>query len=466
MTVAVEPSLVFADPGELVIGENVRGDARLDKEFIASIRERGVLEPIVAYRDGDGHLVVLRGKRRTMTAVEVGQSRVPVMVVAPPAESDRVVDQVAENDHRAALTSSERVAAFEQLTAFGLSAAQIAKKTARPRAEITAGLKVAGSTVARAATEKLPTLDLRQAGVIAEFDGDKQAVDRLLDAAQRGGFDHAAQRLRDERDAEAAKAKAVDQLLAAGVRVVKAPLYNATAKRLAQLTATVGGDELTDAEHATCPGHAAYVDQYWNSRGKLAWRPAYVCTDPQAQGHVLLYGRYDGASASSTEKTEDEREAARAERRDVIDSNKAWVSAETVRRNWLRAFAARKTAPKSTERFIASSFASCNHAIRSALDYGNVLAHDILGAGDPGTYRERGQAIDALLEGAPDGRAQLVVLVLVLAAYEEGTSKNSWRSVDSGTRQYLRFIEGQGYELSWIELRACGVEPRRDTDDV
>lgn len=39
--------LIEVDPGELVVGANVRLDPRLDKEFVDSIRERGVLEPIV-----------------------------------------------------------------------------------------------------------------------------------------------------------------------------------------------------------------------------------------------------------------------------------------------------------------------------------------------------------------------------------------------------------------------------------
>jgi ParB family chromosome partitioning protein len=40
-----------------------------------------------------------------------------------------------------------------------------------------------------------------------------------------------------------------------------------------------------------------------------------------------------------------ERERARLERRDVIESNKAWRSAEAVRRIWLREFVTRKKPP-------------------------------------------------------------------------------------------------------------------------
>lgn len=57
--------LIDVDPTELVVGTNVRLDPTLDRSFIASIRERGVLEPIVAHCSDGGSLVVKMGKRRT-----------------------------------------------------------------------------------------------------------------------------------------------------------------------------------------------------------------------------------------------------------------------------------------------------------------------------------------------------------------------------------------------------------------
>lgn len=107
--------LEYVDPGRLVVGANVRQTARLGKRFVQSIRERGVLEPIVAYRDAAGDLVVLRGQRRTLGAVEAKRREVPVMVIAEPVDVDRVTDQVSENDHREGLTVAERVDAYEQL---------------------------------------------------------------------------------------------------------------------------------------------------------------------------------------------------------------------------------------------------------------------------------------------------------------------------------------------------------------
>ena len=45
-----------------------------------------------------------------------------------------------------------------------------------------------------------------QAAVVAEFDGDTEALKLLVAAARDGGFAHVAQRLRDARDEAAARA--------------------------------------------------------------------------------------------------------------------------------------------------------------------------------------------------------------------------------------------------------------------
>ena len=79
------------DPTTVQIGDNVRLDARMDKEFVASVRERGVLEPVLLYRAGDGTLTVLAGQRRTLAAQQCGQPTIPALVDdVPPAEVDRL----------------------------------------------------------------------------------------------------------------------------------------------------------------------------------------------------------------------------------------------------------------------------------------------------------------------------------------------------------------------------------------
>ncbi len=51
------------DPRSLLVDVNVRRDAQVDKEFVASVRDLGVLVPIVAVRTGDGAVRVRFGHR-------------------------------------------------------------------------------------------------------------------------------------------------------------------------------------------------------------------------------------------------------------------------------------------------------------------------------------------------------------------------------------------------------------------
>ena len=57
-------SIEHLDP-EALIGDNVRDEVQLDKEFLASLREHGVIVPIIAVRDAEGRTLVREGQRRT-----------------------------------------------------------------------------------------------------------------------------------------------------------------------------------------------------------------------------------------------------------------------------------------------------------------------------------------------------------------------------------------------------------------
>ena len=63
---------VDVDPTSLILGDNVRAAAHLDRQFLASLRQFGVMDPIHATRSEDGTLTVKRGQRRTLGAVKVG----------------------------------------------------------------------------------------------------------------------------------------------------------------------------------------------------------------------------------------------------------------------------------------------------------------------------------------------------------------------------------------------------------
>jgi ParB family chromosome partitioning protein len=455
-------TLVRINPADAVIGTNVRLDPRLDKQFLASIRERGVLVPVVGHLDEQGRFVVLYGQRRTLAAVETGREEVPAYIVESQGDADRLIDQMAENDHRASITSSERIAGFEQLAALGLSAAQIAKRTATKRADVDTALVVASNELATKAVERWDWLTLDQAAGLAEFSDDAEAVKRLTVAAQQGRFEHTLQRERDNREERRLIDEFKAALTAKGVTVIDRPGWDdKTHLRLEQVR--TDGKAVTVEEHASCPGHAAWVsvgvetiydeaddDEEYDEdeeedgpepeRRQVA-RAHFCCLDWRKHGHT------DGWSSSTSkpkaaDMTDAEREKAAAERRDVIDSNKAWKSAEVVRRQWLTTFLTRKTPPKGTGQFIAAAL----------LDrYTDRLTHM-----NTAPLRDKllGGSVDTL-DGVSEPRALVVSLGHVLAAFEGGTGTHTWRNPSPAVTRYLRFLQANGYTLSDVEERAC-----------
>ncbi len=529
---ATSPRMEQLDPTTLLLDRNVRRDAAPDKTLTDSVRDLGVLVPIVAVRTEAG-IRVRYGHRRTHAAIQAGHASVPVWVFdsehgagsVSGSDTDRIVAQWAENEHRAALTDTDRLTAVEQLSAFGVSAAQITKRLKTKRTQVDAALVVAASPLAKKATERYEFLTLDQAATLAEF-GAADAADTLkaLVACAKdspGQFAHLAQRARDDRAARAAQQAARDIITASGVTVLDGPVPSrygpagGPERLLADLT-DPDGQPLTPAGHAACPGHAAHLAVeygYWTpeqaatvrladtepeatgearggdvddegyemesdddddgdgDRERVPWGPrhvaAYVCTDYPAHGHRLRWGHQAGSQAeppASDADAAERKEAARDERKRVIENNKAWTSAETVRREWLTAFLTRKTAPKGTAMFIAVSLAHCPHVLTQALTGSHSLAGVLLGCPDQAGYGRSATGVLGLLDGASERRAEVITLALVLAAYEDATGKHSWRHLDPATAHYLQFLTDAGYTPSPVEQLASGHQPT--TGDV
>ena len=128
----------------------------------------------------------------------------------------------------------------------------------------------------------------------------------------------------------------------------------------------------------------------------------------------------------------------------MLAHNKAWRSAEVVRREWLASFCARKTPPKGAVRFVVESLMRADRPLVAALDRRNTSAGELLG-----------ESL-ALTDSTSDSRAQVVGLGLVLAAYEADTGTHSWRNPSPVTARYLQFLATHGYELAKVERLACG----------
>lgn len=445
------PAVEFAhiDPTTLTIDANVRTTANLGKDFVASIREHGVLTPILAVRQDDGTLYVRAGQRRTLAAVQAGVASIPVRIIDATTDAERIVQQVIENDQRLALPDSDRIAAFEQLSLMGVSPTQIARRLHTKKDAVEGALTVAKSPAAVAATRE-HDLTLDQGLVLTEFEDAPALVEALTQVAvtNPGAFDHTAQRLRDERAEQAAIEALTLTLTDAGVTVIDFPGWDSPViTRLSRLRDSDGA-RLTPEAHATCPGHGAYIANAYDGH-----RPEYVCMDPKVNAHTKddQYGNPRPVSGGAMTDQE------KAERREVVANNAAWRSAETVRRTWLRNLAARKTAPKDAGTFLAHVLATRADDVAHAAAAGHTLAFDLLGLSAPKAtgygYYSRGALTD-LIEAATPARAQVIALTLALAGVEHRTGTHTWRNPSTDVARYLRTLAAWGYGLAEVEQTA------------
>jgi len=97
--------------------------AALD-ELAASIRERGILQPLSVRPHDEGYSIIM-GERRYRAAVLAGLDEVPV-IVRDTSDEQTFLDALIENLHRANLTDEEEGEAFKGLLGQGYSVRRIA----------------------------------------------------------------------------------------------------------------------------------------------------------------------------------------------------------------------------------------------------------------------------------------------------------------------------------------------------
>ena len=250
------PTLEMLDPKTLTIDVNVRKDAALTPAFVASIKEHGVLEPVIAHRKEDGTVHVLMGQRRTRAAVEAERPEIPVMVTESPEEAERIITQVVENIQRSALTEADEADAYHQLSLIGVSAAQIAKKTGRTKITVEDALKAKSTTAGEAALGRGCTIE--EALILAEFEDDPDATEELESVLvdEPDMLLHVTQRLRDKRDIAAACAALIAELEGQGKTIVEDAGHYADEDAL-----YVSAANRADGEPATEDDANAYVIQ-------------------------------------------------------------------------------------------------------------------------------------------------------------------------------------------------------------
>ena len=176
-------------------------------ELVHSLREVGLLQPVVVRAIGDGtRYELIMGERRWRAAREAGFSAIPA-IVRDTGDDDMLRDALLENLHRAQLNPLEEAAAYDQLLQdFGCTHDELAGRIGRSRPQISNTLRLL----------KLPPLVQRRvaAGVLSA--GHARALLGLEDAA-------AQERLAQRIVAEGLSVRSVEEIVSLGGDPVASP---------------------------------------------------------------------------------------------------------------------------------------------------------------------------------------------------------------------------------------------------
>jgi ParB family chromosome partitioning protein len=131
--------LVHVDPHAIVPNPRqprTHFDADDLAELVHSVREFGVLQPVVVRDIGDGTYELIMGERRTRAAREAGLTSIPA-VIRDTADEHLLRDALLENLHRSELNPLEEASAYQQLLSdFGITQEELASRIGRSRPQI------------------------------------------------------------------------------------------------------------------------------------------------------------------------------------------------------------------------------------------------------------------------------------------------------------------------------------------
>lgn len=441
---------VRLDPRTVRIEANVRTTVVVSNDMLKSVKRHGVIIPVLGYYDADGQPVIRDGQRRILATIKAGRASLPAYLVPSKDEKRlRIIQQMIANMYREGLTDADEAAALHELTLDGMTPTMIASELTYKPARVKAALAVAeNETATKAVTQHQLTLD--QAATLIEFDDDAKSVKSLRETAQRnpGDFAHAAQRLRDKRATARQIAELVEGFTSRGITVVPWPhREDKDTVPVSDLTEH-DGTALTPDSYEGRGGYRVAVHEQW---GEI--EVGHFVNDWKKWG--LKKRRANGTAVTPWTDAE------KQERRELIANNKAWDSAEVVRRDWLAGFLARKTTPKNAALFAATALASeaFSGRLREALGDHHATACVLLGV------EYRWGAAHPLTGLAEAGRVNTALLAVVVGALEAGTSRNTWRTPGHADVAYFTALTEWGYALSDVEGIVLGIQPEPVADE-
>lgn len=152
------------------------------EELAHSVREFGVLQPIVVRVLNDGYELVM-GERRLRAAVAAGLQKIPA-IIRDTADDAMLRDALLENIHRAQLNPLEEAAAYQQLLEeFGVTHEELASRIGRSRSQVTNTIRLMNLPVPvqrRVAAGVLSAGHARALLALADRDQQEELASRIV----------------------------------------------------------------------------------------------------------------------------------------------------------------------------------------------------------------------------------------------------------------------------------------------
>jgi ParB family chromosome partitioning protein len=112
------------------------------RELADSIREHGVIQPLIVEDRGDGTYIIVTGERRSRAAALAGLTEVPALIRSY-TDEQRMEVSLIENIQRTDLNPLEEAAAYKQLIDLtGLSQEEVAVKVGKNRSTVANALRL------------------------------------------------------------------------------------------------------------------------------------------------------------------------------------------------------------------------------------------------------------------------------------------------------------------------------------
>jgi ParB/RepB/Spo0J family partition protein len=280
---------------------NLRRELRDVEELADSIRQNGLLEPVLLVPDAespddDSQRFLLVAGHRRHAACAIAKHDPVEAIIRRDLDSDgaQVLAMLTENGPRDDLTAIEEAHGYQlALSLNHLTPAKLAKRLGKPRDKVTSRIALTRLPEHLQQQVHARQLGLGDAEAMVEFADDPEFLDSLLSSVGTGNFRYRVEQERRRREREKRIAALRRQLQAAGAQVIDPPQgypWNSTEKPVHHYV-DPAADALPDgtltpftpeAHAAACPLHAVFVHVY-------DVEPVYVCRDPAQAGHRHIH---------------------------------------------------------------------------------------------------------------------------------------------------------------------------------